>query len=116
MCLFPAVRIWSLKLSLSTKSIISFKSAKPELSLPLYIGVYSLIPSWYWAGVIEIGKGADLYCCLFIWSIYQGEASRLRLHTRTSVRIPSTSCAYHKGNVSLSPLVKSMALGAHDSR
>src|SRR6185312_11468319 len=63
-----------------------------------------------------IGSGADLYVLLFISSIYQSDPSRLKLHTRISVRIPSTSCAYHKGKVSLSPLQKRIAFGGHDSR
>ena len=48
--------------------------------------------------------------------MYQSVLRRLKLHTRTSVRMPSTSWAYHKGNVSLSPLVKMMALGAKEFR
>ena len=44
--------------------------------------------------------------------MYQSVFNKLRLTIRTSVRYPSTSCTYHNGNVSLSPLVKRIAFGS----
>ena len=43
---------------------------------------------------------------------YHGVLSSDRFTTRTSRRTPSTSWRYQSGKVSLSPLVKMMALGA----
>ena len=74
----------------------------PNLS-PLYVllskDINTVLLAWFWS---------------FIWFIYQLDASRLRFIILTSVRMPSTCCRYQSGNVSLSPLVNSIALGAHD--
>ena len=65
------------------------------------------------ASVIDIGMGA---LSRLNWSrncrMYHGVLSSDRLTTRTSRRMPSTSCRYHSGKVSLSPLVNRIALGA----
>ncbi len=47
--------------------------------------------------------------------MYHGVFSSDRLTTRTSRRTPITSCRYHSGKVSLSPLVNRIAFGAVDS-
>src|SRR5437773_12277953 len=48
------------------------------------------------------------------WRIYQSVFARDRFTTVTSWRTCSTSCAYHKGNVSLSPAVTSTPYGSFD--
>ena len=42
------------------------------------------------------------------------DLNKLKFTTRISVLMPSTSCAYHKGNVSLSPFVNIIAFGAQE--
>src|SRR5687768_1301252 len=44
--------------------------------------------------------------------VYQSVLSREVLATTTSLRTPSTSCAYHNGNVSLSPTTTSTPYGS----
>src|SRR5215475_1896252 len=47
-----------------------------------------------------------------IWRAYQSVPSSDVTATTTSRRTPSTSCAYHSGNVSLSPAVISTPYGS----
>src|SRR6478752_1659895 len=46
------------------------------------------------------------------WRVYQSVLSSDVLATTTSLRIPSTSCAYQSGKVSLSPTVTSTPYGS----
>src|SRR3954469_18077187 len=46
------------------------------------------------------------------WRVYQSVFSSDVFATTTSLRIPSTSCAYHSGNVSLSPTTTSTPYGS----
>src|SRR6188768_1957968 len=46
------------------------------------------------------------------WRRYQSVLSSDVFATITSLRMPSTSCAYHNGNVSLSPTVTRMPYGS----
>src|SRR6476620_10977822 len=46
------------------------------------------------------------------WRVYQSVLRSDVLATTTSRRTPSTSCAYHSGNVSLSPTVTSTPYGS----
>src|SRR6478752_7471050 len=50
------------------------------------------------------------------WRVYQSVLSSDVLATTTSLRIPSTSCAYHSGKVSLSPTVTSTPYGSTELR
>jgi hypothetical protein len=51
-----------------------------------------------------------LRSCLAYQSVFRYESTI----TVTSRRTPSTSCTYHRGKVSLSPLVKSTPYGSTD--
>ena len=62
---------------------------------------------------IEIGSGADSRDAWFLSCLmYHGVCRSDRFATRTSVRSRSTSCKYHSGKVSLSPLVNRMPFSA----
>ena len=65
----------------------------------------SLVPYRYWEAGTVSGSGLLSLQAHFIWSMYQSVPKREVFTTRTSVRTPSISWAYHSGKVSLSPWV-----------
>ena len=82
----------------------------PAISTSLSSQPWTFKDSMVSSGSVIGTRGSWYFNCL----MYQSVLSRLRLITRTSLRMPSTSCRNQRVKVSLSPLVKMRPFSSHD--